>query len=110
MAHARAGADTKGTVMVDYERAWARAHQDASERIDGCIAALYDDDEYDPSCAPFCGCMTCIIREALDAAYPALFVHFSQKQRNKTIIMLLTAFLLGVLLAANITALILYGY
>ena len=102
--------------MTSYERAWERAHRDANKRIDGCFAAIYaieDDDPAiaaDPSCAPFCGCNTCITREILDAAYPALLVHFAQKQKNKTILMLIVAFILGTLFASNITAFVLHGY
>ena len=53
----------------------------AEERLTGCWEAqeFYDNtvdpDEVppeDPSCAPFCGCTTCIVREVLDAAYPHL--------------------------------------
>ena len=57
------------------------AQRAAEQRLKGCWAAQefydehYDDGEQppeDPSCAPFCGCTTCIVREVLDAAYPHL--------------------------------------
>jgi hypothetical protein len=58
------------------------AQRAAEQRLEGCWEAqdFYDGDydvvgeqpPEDPSCAPFCGCVTCIVREVLDAAYPHL--------------------------------------
>lgn len=67
-------------VEVDYGR---EAHAAAEEHIQACFEALADCDEYDasdddddmdvptsPALAPFCGCLTCIVRETLYAAWP----------------------------------------
>jgi hypothetical protein len=103
-------------MTTEYERAWERAHKLAQTRLDGCFSALYaveDDDPAiaaDPSCAPFCGCSTCVVRETLDAAYPKLETHFAQKSKNKTIFLLIVAFILGTLFASNITAFVIGGY
>lgn len=54
------------------------AQRAAERRVDECMEAMYefeedgDDSTESPACAPFCGCTTCIVREALDAAYPIM--------------------------------------
>ena len=65
-------------------RDWGNeAHQAGIRRLDLCEAWQYyneggqDDGELppdtpDPSCAPFCGCETCVVREVLDAAWPIM--------------------------------------
>jgi hypothetical protein len=52
------------------------AHKNATEHLERCFAAMEameegaDADEIDdPSCAPFCGCDTCVTRETLYAAW-----------------------------------------
>lgn len=52
-----------------------RAQVAAEARIERGLYELHGEEElYDGDgselLAPFCGCMTCVIREALDAAYP----------------------------------------
>lgn len=42
------------------ERAYYELHEDPDE---------YDGDGSEPF-APFCGCLTCVVREVLDASYP----------------------------------------
>ena len=54
-----------------------RAGRAAEARIERALCELHGhEDEYDgdgsETFAPFCGCMTCVIREVLDAAYPYL--------------------------------------
>jgi len=48
----------------------------ALDRIERAYHELMNEDDYEgpgsPPCAPFCGCMTCMVREILDAAYPYL--------------------------------------
>lgn len=53
------------------------AHQAAEAHLEQCWAALADEegpgDEEIPwpeTAGPFCGCETCVIREALHAAWP----------------------------------------
>lgn len=63
-------------------RDWGfEAHQAAEQHLDACDAwlAYYDDpDEQerpagdDPASAPYDGCQTCLIREALHAAWPVI--------------------------------------
>jgi hypothetical protein len=57
------------------------AAQDAAEyRLEYAHATLMDEDELDRDleeygeelAGPFCGCLTCEVRETLDAAYPFL--------------------------------------
>lgn len=52
-----------------------RAQIAAEDRIERALYELHGEEEaYEGSgsetLAPFCGCMTCVIREVLDAAYP----------------------------------------
>jgi len=48
------------------------AHAAAEAHMWECWQSL-DDDDVDPdTAAPFCGCMTCEVRETLHAAYPHL--------------------------------------
>lgn len=53
-----------------------RAQQAAEERIELAYALLDDDPELEDAAAdlagPFCGCITCEVREILDAAWPYL--------------------------------------
>jgi hypothetical protein len=57
---------------------WAAEAQRAAEtRLALCAEWRdhYENDgdeptEPDPSCAPYCGCDTCVVREILDAAWP----------------------------------------
>lgn len=70
----------------------ARAHRAAERRVELAFLLMAagegDDDiepgllaeaEDEPYAGPFCGCLTCVIREALDAALPemALLVAFN---------------------------------
>ena len=55
----------------------AEAQRRAEERIDILTAELYDEDELpddyeSPAVAPYCGCLTCKVREVLSAAYAPL--------------------------------------
>lgn len=52
----------------------AAAHRAAEERLAACWAFLHEEADAPPpdQAAPFCGCPTCEVREALDAAYPHL--------------------------------------
>jgi hypothetical protein len=51
-----------------------RAQRAAEERMELAWAVLNDDaeDEAGELAGPFCGCLTCEVREILDAAYPHL--------------------------------------
>jgi hypothetical protein len=51
-----------------------RAQQAAEERLELAYAVLNDEaeDEAGELAGPFCGCMTCEVREVLDAAWPHL--------------------------------------
>lgn len=53
-----------------------KAGQAALMRLERAYHEMMDEDPYDgpgsPTCAPFCGCFTCMVREVLDAAYPHL--------------------------------------
>lgn len=49
------------------------AQQAAEERLARCDAELFGELNGDsPALAPYCGCTTCQVREALDAAWPIL--------------------------------------
>jgi hypothetical protein len=53
-----------------------QAQHAAEARIMACMDELHEDDEElmeTVACAPFCGCYTCIVREIIDAAWPALY-------------------------------------
>ena len=60
---------------------WPRLVQEAAERhLEACYEAeeayeLGDDDVESPACAPFCGCITCVVREVLYAAWPIIQEH-----------------------------------
>lgn len=55
--------------MTDHAQAAQRA---AEEHLLACWESL-DNEEVEPeTAAPFCGCMTCEVRETLWAAYPQL--------------------------------------
>lgn len=54
-----------------------QAHAAAERHLNACHAAMYaeEDGEPDvenPAIAPFCGCQTCVVREALHAAWPII--------------------------------------
>lgn len=63
-----------------------KAHQAGMERLDLCDAWSYHNAEMDggevtgeppptepdPSCGPYDGCQTCVVREVLDAAWPII--------------------------------------
>lgn len=67
---------------LDDEATWERKVQEACEtRLEQCMTAYWHreeegcggeckDEPNDPSCAPFDGCDTCVVREILDAAWP----------------------------------------
>lgn len=61
---------------------WAEAHKVASEHLEQCHLAFMSEDEDDPSCAPFCGCVTCEVREVLYAAYDLLEKHFAEQREQ----------------------------
>jgi hypothetical protein len=54
----------------------AEAHVDACQRWCDYFEEGEPEDELpageDPSCGPYCGCTTCIIRETLHAAWPVI--------------------------------------
>lgn len=51
----------------------AAAQTAAEERLEALWAREFDDEEGEvDSAGPFCGCVTCEVREVLDAAYPHL--------------------------------------
>lgn len=53
-----------------------QAQKAAEARIMACMDELHDDDGETMetvAVAPFCGCYTCIVREIIDAAWPALY-------------------------------------
>lgn len=62
-----------GLLGYDYGEA---AHRAAMAHIEACEDALVDvEDEPEPTSpasAPYCGCITCQVREALHAAFPIL--------------------------------------
>lgn len=47
----------------------AAAQKAAEDRLEACYEELSEDDDD----SLFCGCITCIVREVLDAAVPILF-------------------------------------
>jgi hypothetical protein len=55
-------------------------HTIAEKHLEQCFEALdyseredaYEDEVEDPSYGPFCGCSTCVVREVLLSALPAL--------------------------------------
>jgi hypothetical protein len=62
-----------GLVGRDYGKA---AHKAAMAHIEACEEALVsvesEPDLISPASAPYCGCTTCQVREALHAAFPIL--------------------------------------
>lgn len=52
--------------MTDLGQAAQRA---AEDRLEACYDELSEDDDD----GQFCGCITCIVREVLEAAVPILF-------------------------------------
>jgi len=64
---------------VDY---WAKAHTVAAEHLEQCHLFCTEESEDDPSCAPFCGCTTCEVREVLYAAYDYLEKHFAEQKEQ----------------------------
>jgi len=53
----------------------AESHLDACEDALACTEGYCDEDcghTESPAVGPFCGCRTCVVREVLHAAYPAL--------------------------------------
>lgn len=66
------------TTVVELEQ---RAQQLAERRLAYANALLFDEEDEDTAAAefpgeelagPYCGCETCIVREVLHAAYPAM--------------------------------------
>lgn len=61
------------------------AQRAAEERLELAYAILNEDIDEDSELAdqlagPFCGCMTCEVREVLDAAYPHLLAGWEAEQ------------------------------
>jgi len=52
------------------EVAISNAAQAAEEHLAMCFEALGGDDVYADVSAPFCGCMTCIVREVISKSWP----------------------------------------
>ncbi len=69
---------TLSVTPVDYGHL---AQQAAEEHLQACWANLDDDGEEPETAAPFCGCLTCEVRETLHAAYPFL-VQGWEAERN----------------------------
>lgn len=64
------GTDYGAAPPEDHAQAAQRA---AEEHLERCMASLDEDlDEEPDTLAPYCGCLTCLVREALHAAYPQL--------------------------------------
>lgn len=61
---------------------WAEAHAAAVEHLEQCHLAFMEESEDDPSCAPFCCCITCEVREVLYAAYDLLEKHFAEQEEQ----------------------------
>jgi hypothetical protein len=60
--------------VVDPVTPEERAQQAAEERLELAYAVLNDDvDDEGELAGAFCGCLTCTVREVLDAAAPHLF-------------------------------------
>lgn len=57
VAAAQRAGEERLNVISDYEEAWEGGRLPEGEN---------------PACAPFCGCVTCVVREVLDAAWPHL--------------------------------------
>ena len=59
---------------------WEEAHTTARAHLIACWEAEFDEDAdvENPASSPYCGCETCIVREVLYAAYPALEKHFKE--------------------------------
>ena len=55
------------------------AQRAAEEHLSLCLEAEWDEEVDDPSSAPFCGCLTCIVREVLHAAWPVLEQAFTDE-------------------------------
>lgn len=58
--------------MTDVDRHYLHAQQAAEEHLEACWAHLNDDAPEPDTAAPFCGCLTCEVRETLHAAHPHL--------------------------------------
>lgn len=57
----------------------ANAQQAAEKHLEACWASL-DDPELEPeTLAPYCGCLTCEVRETLHAAAPHLALLFAEE-------------------------------
>jgi len=72
----RGGASLSDDIDKRLDALAERAGDAALMRLERAYHELMNEDEYDgpgsPTLAPFCGCMTCMVREILDAAYPYL--------------------------------------
>ena len=62
-----------GDGLEEVERILLQAHEAAEQHIALCLAAEMDGGEYpDNMNGPFCGCLTCEVRETLHAALPKI--------------------------------------
>lgn len=61
----------------------AAAQAAAEEHLEACWTHLHDEEQVpEPdTAAPFCGCLTCEVRETLHAAYPHLRAMWEEEAR-----------------------------